>query len=231
MTPLLRERGLVINYEPWLMDELLPTDSISILGGIGGARNTQIALELALSVATGIGWHGKDVSPMQHVLYITVDSQKKVARRINTWKTRNNVLENPLLSILSEPIDLLDKNQLRQLVTDISYYNDENPVLVVFDLQQGLTSESTPTRLLNSINFLRGELNSAFLLVFNEGSNDGDNSFIKLFNAADAVHAVTAIDDDLAVRVSCIKMKDFVKPDFVELDVSCVKSSKLGRYL
>lgn len=231
MNPFIRQSNLVTDYELWLTDDLLPAHSISVLCGKDGDINTQVALELALSVATGVDWHGKSVPSKQQVLYITVNSQKKIAQRINTWKNANQVFETPSLLIKCEPIDLLDKKQLSQLVADISNYSDENTALVVFDLQDGLTMESSPTRLLNSINFLRSELDSAFLLVFNQGSSDEDISFIQLFNAADAVHAVTGIDDDLAVRVSCIKMRDSLKPDFIELDVSCIKSLKLGRGL
>lgn len=32
---------------------------------------------------------------------------------------------------------------------------------------------------------------------------------------------------DLGARLSCIKMKNFAKPSFVEFDISCIESSTL----
>jgi len=226
----IREIDLEINQQQWLIKDIVPKDSISVICGVDGNKNAQTAIELALSIANGKDWHGKYVPIMQQVILITVDSPNKVGKRTNVWNKANQIHARSMLAVLNTPIDLVDKCQLRRLISDISYCNqregnDEFPALIVVDIQGGLTNEYATSRLINSIDYLRSEIGCAFLLVFNEGISEESDSFIKLFNSADAVHRVTALDDDLAVRVRCLKMKAFAKPNFIELKISCAESS------
>jgi len=234
------EINLKIFPKQWLIKNTIPTGGISVIYGDYADINTYVTTELVLSAANGKHWHGNKVSSAQQVLFITAECMNKVARRVKVWKETNQISEKKsLLSVLCDPIDLLNKHQFLGLVEDVSYLNlskgrDEFPALVVFDLQGGLTSEVSPYSLLQSINILRRQMGSAFLLVFNEGSCSGCgecdpcDSFNALFNAADAVHRVTAIDDDLGARLSCTKMRDFAKPDDVYFELSCVESSQTG---
>jgi len=221
--------------ELWLADDVLPTDSITVLCGKDGQKNSQTALELALSVANGKNWQGKEVPIKQQVIYITVDGKNKIAKRTKFWTDANNSSMNTLFASIHDPINFFDFKQLKQLLSDISYCNlskgyDEYPALVVIDIQGGFTSEPENNihaqKLLNSINYLRNVMGSAFLLVYNEGSDEFCCGFISLFNAADSVHQVTKIGNTVT-RLTCTKMKEFVKPNSVDFHLTCVDPSKL----
>ncbi len=226
-----------IHAEEWLIDNILPTESINLLYGEDGQKNAQVALDLALSVANGRDWHSRDVPFRQQVIYITVDGKNKIAKRKNIWHEVNKQCQSTLLASMHDPIDLFDFNQLNQLISDISYCNlsygrDEYPALVVVDIQGGLTFEPTTSRnankLINSVGYLRNKMKTAMLLVYNEGSNERCSGFSNLFNIADSVHEVMPVDD-VAVRLNCMKIKGFAHPKNMKFDISCVKTSTLGR--
>lgn len=225
------ESALLLTSDEWLIKNIMPKESISVICGADGYKNSLVAIELALSLSCGEEWHGQEVYSPQQVLYITAD-ENKVSGCSITWLDSNQINKSTLLATMSEPIDLLNKNQLDELISSISICNkneglNEYPSMIVIDIQGGQTDEDRPNNLINSIDYLRSEMGSAFLLVFNEGSCDGSNTFTNIFNAADAVHRVTATDNDLGVRLSCTKMKNFAKPSFVEFDISCVESISL----
>ncbi len=222
---------LEVNHEEWLIEDTIPRDGITVICGKDGFNNSLVATELALRLAYGTHLRDRDTPSAEQVLYVTVDSKNKMAKRIKCWKEAYPVSGQSLFSIIDGPVDFLNEADLQHLVTDIAYYNkcngnNEYPALVVVEIQGGLTDEFLSNELINSIDYLRSQMGSAFLLVFNEGSCEGSceegNVYRKIFNAADTVHRVTATNLHLRMRLSCIKMKNFAKPSFVMLDICCV---------
>ena len=62
--------------EPWLVDHLLTQGGLSLLNGKPGAGKTTFARDMALSVAQGKRWLGRDVTPGR-VLYLALEEQKR----------------------------------------------------------------------------------------------------------------------------------------------------------
>ena len=62
--------------EPWLVDHLLTQGGLSLLNGKPGAGKTTFARDMALSVAQGKQWLGRDVTPGR-VLYLALEEQKR----------------------------------------------------------------------------------------------------------------------------------------------------------
>jgi len=231
MSLIKRASEIKLNPNEYLIENFMPAESISVICGADGNINSLVATEIALSLSCGEDWHGKEIDSPQQALYITAD-KNKVTYSIPCIDSSKAYTNTPLAT-MSEPIDLLNKSHLDELIRSISICNqneglNEFPGLIVIDIQGGLTDEQSPNQLIHSIDYLRSMMGSAFLLVFNEGTCEECNTFTKIFNDADAVHRVTSTDSELGVRLSCIKMKNFAKPGFVEFDISCDESSLLG---
>lgn len=225
MSSIKHSAPLKMDHDNFLLEDTLPTEGITLLYGIDGDRNSQVAFELALSVATGRSWQGREVPSKKHVLYLTIGCKNEFEHRIEVWRGTNQVNETSLFSWLKEPIDLLNKNKLHQLLKD-TYYSkhdgfEEYPDLVVVDIQQGPTDEFNPNKLINIMNYLRKIMGSAFLLVFNNGVTDGDCDFPTLFDAVDTAHRVTPIDEQLGIHFRCSKMDGFHRPFFIQFYISC----------
>lgn len=69
---------------PWLVDGVLPLAGKSMLFGKGGSMKTFMALDLALSVAAGIPWHGRAVEGGP-VVYIAAEGRYGLAIRVRSW--------------------------------------------------------------------------------------------------------------------------------------------------
>ncbi len=217
--------------EEWLIDGVLPSVGITVLSGNDGQKNALMALELALSVANGKDWQGKKTPVKKQVIYITIDGKRKVAKRIKIWNEAHNHCKSTLLTSLHDAVDLLDLSQLQQLVSDIADCNssyDEWPALVVIDIQGGLTCEPTKMEyaldLLRSLDYLNEQMEVAFLLVYNEGSDDFCFGFSTLLHYSEYFYKVTSTEDTPA-RLTYTDMKFDHKSNSVVFDLSCVEKS------
>lgn len=90
----------------WLLDEMIPEKGYSILYGPPGAFKTFLALDMALSIATGNPWHGRAVYPGR-VLYCMGEGSFDADKRINTWlRHRGRTLDETRFKVI-EPAPML----------------------------------------------------------------------------------------------------------------------------
>src|SRR5919199_3548534 len=70
----------------WLVGNHLVAESISVLFGPSGGGKTFVALDLALTVATGQDWLGTEPVEAGYVVYATSEGLAGLARRIHAWR-------------------------------------------------------------------------------------------------------------------------------------------------
>ncbi|QZP07788.1 AAA family ATPase [Caenibius sp. WL] len=103
----------------WLVHEMIAEQGLSVIYGDPGAGKSFIALDMALRVAIGMGWHGTQ-SMQTGVLYIAGEGSAGLAKRIKGWK-REHGLEGADAPFLLLPIavQLLDEKHRAKLVRTI----------------------------------------------------------------------------------------------------------------
>src|SRR5436190_1895406 len=69
----------------WLIDGFLVEGGVAALYGSPGSFKTFIALDMAASVAAGIGWAGRQTS-RRRVLYISAEGAAGLQDRIAAWE-------------------------------------------------------------------------------------------------------------------------------------------------
>src|SRR3712207_4979678 len=69
----------------WLIDGVLTEGGVAALYGSPGSFKTFIALDMAASVAVGIGWAGKPTR-RRRVLYISAEGAAGLQDRIEAWE-------------------------------------------------------------------------------------------------------------------------------------------------
>jgi hypothetical protein len=69
----------------WLIDGLLPSDGLGVLYGPSGSFKSFLALDWALSVATGLPWHGHSVKRPGWVVYIAAEGHSGLPARVRAW--------------------------------------------------------------------------------------------------------------------------------------------------
>lgn len=72
--------------QKWLIDGIIPCDGFGILYGPSGTYKSFLALDIAASVSTGMGWHGFDVDCPGPVLYIAAEGASGLKERAVAWK-------------------------------------------------------------------------------------------------------------------------------------------------
>lgn len=76
-------RGKAVPQMRWLVEELVPQKTVTLLSGDGGTGKSLLALQLAVAVATGSSWIGRPVE-CGRVIYLTAeDDEDELHRRLD----------------------------------------------------------------------------------------------------------------------------------------------------
>ena len=84
------------NYDPWILEPLVPAESITILDGLGGSGKSWFALDLSYSITLGQTFLGKfPVKKKGPVLYLTAEETPQIfLSRLRAIRTHYPKSEN-----------------------------------------------------------------------------------------------------------------------------------------
>jgi hypothetical protein len=154
-----------------LVGGILQTNSLAALYGPPGSGKSFVALDLALSVATGRRWLDQDVIDGP-VLYIVAEDVPGIAQRVRAWRARHGSLG--AVAWLLEAVQILAPGTLDQLV-DVAA--ELAPALIVFDTLArctvGLDENSAQDmgRLVQALDLLRERTGACILLIHHSGKD------------------------------------------------------------
>lgn len=116
----------------WLVDGLFVKDTLAAVIGAWRSFKTFFALDLALSTAAGLPFHGRVIAPGP-VVYVSAEGARGLKRRIRAWEIARKVSADDIpFYILPDTVHLLshqDVDDLRAVIMALP----EPPVLVVID--------------------------------------------------------------------------------------------------
>jgi len=119
----------------WLIDGMVEQEALSMVFGASGAGKTFVVLDMALSVATGKAYHGKEVKQAP-VCYIAGEGHAGFARRINAWATHNDVsLKGVPFYKSTSTVVMNDPDDANKLMSEIDGIVQEvgEPKLIILD--------------------------------------------------------------------------------------------------
>lgn len=119
----------------YLVDGLLPQGGLTMLHGHPSAGKSLVALDWALSIASGASsWMGRDIRSGR-VVYIAAEGRGGLKHRIAAWRTRWGTSDcEPRLQFIIGPVPLLDPSTADLVLDEIAEVVDQpDPVLVVVD--------------------------------------------------------------------------------------------------
>jgi hypothetical protein len=117
----------------YLVDGVLPAAGNGVLYGLSGTGKSFLALDWALSLASGqVAWMGRAIKPGP-VAYLAAEGQAGLSQRIRAWMHANQVTEEPDLYIIPDAVQLLDLLDGQALLDAIRGRVEANPVLIVLD--------------------------------------------------------------------------------------------------
>jgi AAA domain len=83
----------------WILQAYIPEDALMMLYGPPNTFKSFIALDWALSVATGRSWLGACVPSRRKVVYVSAEGQRGIARRVSAWLRHHSVDARELTNI------------------------------------------------------------------------------------------------------------------------------------
>ncbi|GAB2491237.1 AAA family ATPase [Arenimonas alkanexedens] len=86
----------LLNMPPprWIVEGALQEHSVAVLFGAPGAGKSFAALDIALSMASGISWHGKAVIP-GNVLFVAAEGAAGLGVRVQAWLQEHQLSSPP----------------------------------------------------------------------------------------------------------------------------------------
>lgn len=201
----------------WLVHGLLTTEGNALLYGPFASLKSFVTLDIALSVAYGRPWQGREVKQCG-VLYIAGEGARGIGRRILAWQLHHGLetVDAPF-RLLHVPINLTNDEHVARLVRTAKAQAkmEGNPIgLVVIDtLARAIVgadenSAQDMGRAIRATDEIREEARTATLTVHHTGK-DGDRGprgSSALGGAADTLLRVER--SDLTVTITIEKQKE-----------------------
>lgn len=116
----------------WLVQDVLPADGFTSLYGREGIGKSFVALSLALSVAAGVGWHGRPVTQAD-VVYVAGEGAHGLRSRVSAWQQRHPAANLDRFHLDPRALRLLDHDDLEAFEHTRDLHFGDRPNLIVLD--------------------------------------------------------------------------------------------------
>lgn len=208
----------------WLIRGILEADTLAMAFGDPGCWKTFMALDMSLSIGTGIDFHGHKVR-QGPVVYLCGEGHNGIARRRQAWEIRHQTWlkeEDAPVFISQGPAQLADSVNAHTVAMAVNRIAHEHgpPLLVVLDtLARNFgpgdeNSTADMTAFIQAADMIRSRWHSTVLLVHHTGHGQKDRArgAMALKAALDCELRMEKDGDDL-VRMDATKMKDGAPPE------------------
>lgn len=188
----------------WLIDGIMPTGGLVGLYGQPGHGKSFIAIDMALSVATGLPWQGRSVKSGM-VLYVSAEGGTGIGKRVRAWLQVKGIQFSAAdVAWLTESIPINSGSEDMDVL--LGRINDEverQPCLVVIDtlarcFDGDENQQQDMGRFIQGIDRLRREFEATVIVVHHTRLD------------ADRERGSTAFRGAADTMISCAKRKDTI---------------------
>ena len=209
----------------WLVEGMLPVSSFCVMYGPPGAGKTFLALDLALSVASGRPFFGRSVR-RGAVVYVGAEGKGGMGARVKAWREHRGATFGIQFYMLPEPVQLLDAGNMTRLTHTIATSFQTPPAMVVFDTfaRCFMGGEENSAKemgvAISAADELRRRTDACVAFVHHTNkAGEQERGSIALRGAADTMIAVREKDNRMVFE--CDKQKD--SEPFAEVHVQLAK--------
>jgi len=220
----------------WLIHDFLPSGAFALLVGAPGTFKTFVALDIALSVATGANfpWTGlwNDIGKTGSVLYVLGEGRPEFNKRVEAWERthwRGAEVEN---IILADPVPLVSagEDEWNQFIDGALALRPDGYELIVLDTvgrsMQGMNenAQENVSLLTQRAEMLQRALGGTMLALHH--SSSGEDGAVKargssvFYGDPDTVIHLERPDKAYNVKLTMAKQKDapeWGKPKWLKL--------------
>lgn len=217
----------------WLIRDLFTADSLAVLYGNTGVGKSFVGLDMAFSIATGVGFHGHEVR-QGSVAYIYAEGVSGLKHRVRAWKDARSFAAGEQCGVWFIPtaVDLVSSDLgVSELILTIQSAVPHPIVLVVIDTLArcfGDEDENTTqamNRFTNRCDVMRNLFGCTVLVIHHTGWENtkrerGNKSLRNNFDTV--VECRQRGKSTRAITLACRKQKDSGDFDPVDLQLSVV---------
>jgi hypothetical protein len=102
----------------WIVDEAIVEASVIALYGPSGSLKSFVALDIAMSVATGEPWHGRDVKAGP-VVYVTGEGRDQISFRLDAWEQAHGYQDDAPIYVVPFGVPISDPTWVGHLIEAI----------------------------------------------------------------------------------------------------------------
>lgn len=200
----------------WLVEDLVPLQSVGMVFGASGVGKSHIMLSMALNVAMGRSWFGKDVV-QGSVAVLVGEGAGGINKRLQAIAKEHNLpLDNTIPITFSDmPIGIDSEKGFNTVVKTLDQ-SATPPNLIIVDTLSRHISESKENdngdmaKFINRLDALKKRYNATVIFVHHTGKSDQDSArgAYALKANVDFSFSVKGADKSKLISLECDKMKD-----------------------
>ncbi len=226
----LMRRGEVWAMPPvdFLVGDLIPERSFAMIYGAPGSGKSFLAIDMALSVAHGVDWHGKAVK-QGPVLYIAGEGMGGFGKRWKAWEMTHGTAGDPEpdMFLLPTAVNMLDEHDVARLCHTIEEMGRQWSLVIIDTVARSIpgADENAAQSIgvfVQACDRVRETAGGTMLAVHHSGkdSSRGARGSNALLGALDTSLQVGKLEDVVTLRVE--KQKDAEPIDQMDFDMVSV---------
>jgi hypothetical protein len=197
----------------WLIQDVIEDGVIAEIWGESGTLKTFIALDMAVSVASGANYHGEEVRRSGPVLIIPGEGRQGLKKRVRVLCQKRKLGCDIKLRIANRPVMLVKDDQAAWLLKEIGNF-DIPPALVVVDtLARNFGGNENSTEdmnaFLDSVVMVSREFGATILIIHHCGHDTTHSRGAYAFHAGIDNEYKAVVDEKTGtIKLINTKMKD-----------------------
>ena len=220
----------------WLVPGILVEGSIAAIYGAPESGKSFLAVDLSMSVASGVAWHGRPVE-QGGVLYVAAEGAPGLGKRVRAWKVdRSATGRRVAFSLMRDPINMATDAEAREFARTVAAELGDLRLVVVDTLNQtaaGADENSAQDmgRYIAGMKRLRDATGATVVVVHHSGKDEskGMRGSTALLGAMDTTVEVARATHGNSKEVRIRKQKDAEREPPMRFNLSKVADSLVLR--
>jgi hypothetical protein len=200
----------------WIVDGLLVENGLTLFWAGSDQYKTFVAIDIAMSIATGHPWHGRPVKPGR-VIYIAAEDESGVKMRMVGWRETRGKHENlprPDVLIQRDGVSLATEEGEKLIQSILAVSEETKPVLIVIDTLQrtfgGANENQTQDmgQYILAADRLKNATGANVMIIHHSGRNsDRERGNVALRGACNTIFTVERSGDRITITNEAPKGK------------------------
>ena len=159
----------------YLIKGILPSVGLAAIYGPSGSGKTFLALDLVMAIASKPDWFGRKVKNVP-VVYMGLEGKGGINKRIEAWRTKNNLATPSNVKVILDNFDLMKKADVIELARIINASEMNYGVIVIDTLNQASpTADENASKdmgvILSHLKLLQEATGGLVIIVHHTGKN------------------------------------------------------------